>query len=283
MPVAVTILAFLGILIGLGGLVLRPFAVIRVLAGPGDETVRMFGHEIPPPVYEGGLLAAFLLLQVVGLVLSLALLTGSIGTLMMRPWARSLMRWWAGIAIVWVVLSQIVETAAALPAMAEIMAATGDLDPQAESVMVIVGAIVSTACWSLCWSIYPIAVLIFYGTESARAAFGQAEWQGNGPAEGFPHEQQWHQHGDYPQQPPGPGPQGWHQPPDPYGQTPQPPPPPGHYYGPPQQGDYQQQPPPSEPGQNYPPPPPIEAGPGAFDSDEEEREREERRRRGEDV
>ncbi len=279
MPASITIIAILGLLYGILGFIMNPLEALVALVGMQQESVAVFGMETPMPQYEGVTLVLHTFFRMIGFLLSIMLLSGAVGTIMMRAWARSVMRWWAGLYILNTFVSQLFTALLVFPEMADQMPAgmgpEADLGPAGA----VISAMLGFLCGLLCFSLYPIAVLIFYSTETARRAFEEAEWRQYGGMQGQQAPQQdqygqagqWQQYGGYGEDPHDAGRhRGWPQPHDPYAQMPQPPPPPGQHPGAPPPGGYQ------VPEHEFRPPPPIEGGPEAFEPDEEDRD--ERRR-----
>lgn len=239
-PGSLTFVAFLGILFGAFGLLccsLQSLGSVGVMLGipPFAEQAAEQGMD------QSGLPGiALLLSELAAVALSAALLAGCIGSLSLRPWARTTMIAYAiltipnnfcfGISNMMAISDQ---------AMEEIIAQSGGGVPvETARVALLLGS----ACLGIILNLYAFVVLVVYNTASVKEAFHS----GGAPPPPGP----WGGPGEYATTQPYP--QGYYAPQDPGQQQP-----PQYPYYPPQQGAPSPHTPP--PGQgDYTPPPGTE-------------------------
>lgn len=257
-PISVTIMAILGLVFGIiGVLCCTPMSLIGLIA-PQETTFELMGQvvESPPPP-AGAAFVVILISQLIDFALSALLIAASVGALMLKPWGRVSFLWY-GVAKI---LNNFLYIGGMLPTISWQMDVTrGMMDSQIPDGALLFSGIVGMVCSALCFSIYPIAALVVFTRQRVKEAFANGGtppggWQQT-PQQGGYYPPQQPQQGYYP--PPQDQQQGGYYPPQ--GQQ--------EYYYPPQQQYPQQQYPPQEqqggyyPPEDYEPPPEDEGPPG---------------------
>lgn len=266
-PTGVMVIAILGIILGLLGCICNnPLSAIGQLMPAAD-----MGSTGFPLLDEAMQAQANLPFWVkftnfatmsIGWLLSLLLITGSIGAIMMKRWGRLCLVFWAPIYMVNTAIYFVVYSITQAPMSAQAAAQFSGGAPPPEGLY-----IAGFMCCGVFFLIYPFFVMYYMNRGDVKAAFenggmGPGGWgDGGGQQWGPPVYGQQQQPYGYP--PPQQG--GWGQPDPNY--PPQYPPQGGHQY-PPQYGPPAGGPPPgTPPPQGYQP----EGTPEAFEEDDDER------------
>jgi len=253
-PTIVTVIAIFGVIFGFLGLFCcMPIHLIQIFA---PEPAQWGAVTIPAPVYSSTEMALLIFSQILFFPASIALLVGSLGSWLLKPWA-----WWCMIAYgVLAILGNLCFNAGNIvSANAQSQVMLQALFPGAPAapagpVTLVIGVITGTFCNSL----FAILTLVAYSTPTVRRAFSGTTGSFGPPPGGFPPGSQgpWQQQPMYPQYPQYPPQYGGYQPPYnpayPPGYPPAPQP--GAYPQPPVYGDPNV--PPPLPPQSVPPPPP---------------------------
>jgi hypothetical protein len=213
-PISVTILAILGIVFALFGILCSPFALFGTIIEPNAQMPLpmpgAWNQTVPMP---NGLAILFMGNYLVSFLCAIILLIGSIGSFSMKRWARGMMNLYAGVTLTKDLIVALVQTLIMLPFIAESVQSQMGADMPLPAVYF--GAFVGVLCSTLCFGIFQIAILFFFNKRSTREAFANGgmmpppgQYGGGG---GFQN-QQWEQqpspsyNSPYGPPPPGPGP-----------------------------------------------------------------------------
>lgn len=161
-PTSVTVLAIIGIIFGALGVLCTPLGLIPYFMDFGQ----------PNPVIDAikeNKFAFFWTIgsSILGILLAVILLAGSIGSLKLAPWARSAMLAYAAMAVVMslagTVISVTVITPLVTKAFENMQGGGGPFAAMGGMIGAIVGAVLML--------IYPICILFFYNTANVKDAF----------------------------------------------------------------------------------------------------------------
>lgn len=162
-PTSVTVLAIIGIVLAAMGIICTPCALVPFF---------MTMPEGAPPNPMLDFMKADTLMQgvtfaqvAIGVLTSILLLAGSIGSLKLSRWAWSAMLVYSLLAILTSAISLIMTFLVIMPRMKEAMP---DL-PEGAFMQQIAGGV----CGGLFGILFPIAILIFYNSAKVKSAFGR--------------------------------------------------------------------------------------------------------------
>lgn len=245
-PNSVLVLAILGMVLGLLGTCccgIRGVGNLLYAINPNSALAMSVAEDMPSDRAGVWLMA---ISDVMSVLIAAALLAGSIGSLMMRDWARRVMITTSWLMIVNIVFGSTVQLVYMIPQAMEQARANASTPQMATTAMVMaVGIIVMFVVALLA---YPVAVLIVYRSRVVADAFAMSEAMHLAPESN-----QW-------MPPQGSGPYGWSggHGSDPYAAPPQPQQPLPYYGAPPvpPPPDQQVPPPPEEPPKPQGPAPP---------------------------
>ena len=175
-PTAVTVLAIFGIIFGVLGVLCKPIGLAMMFV-PQQAGVN------PMVDLQRDMMAWNVINTVVGLAISVVLLAGSIGSLSLKPWARSAMISYAGLAVVMTLVNLVVTLIWIVPAMKQMQAQMPQQQgaPNMGAIMQTAGA-VGAFVGAAVALIYPVLLWYFYNRPEIKAAFGG----GQGGPGGFP-------------------------------------------------------------------------------------------------
>lgn len=161
-PTSVLVLAIFGIIVGGLGLLCTPFAPLAysIQIGPPNPVIQMTRND---PVLWNWTLAAC----VVGTLLAVLLLAGSVGILGLRRWARSTLLLWAVLAALMGVASAVVEFGFKIPKLMALQ--NGSNDPALRSA-VPSGIAAAVVAVPIAFAL-PVCVLYFLTRPKVKAAF----------------------------------------------------------------------------------------------------------------
>jgi hypothetical protein len=164
-PTSVTVLGIIGIILSALGLICTPAAMIPyftdlAVQDPVMNTIKN----------DRALFATLIVQMVLAMLLAFVELAGSIGSLMLKPWARKTMVWWAWAAIALGVLGTIMTLAWIMPKVTR-----ANPNPAAAW-----GGMIGGVVGGLVGLIFPIFVLIYFNRDYVKAAFERGS--AGGPA-----------------------------------------------------------------------------------------------------
>jgi hypothetical protein len=126
-PTVVTVIAVIGIILGIGGLLCKPTSLLMFVVPmpPGPD-----GQPVVNPVVEAFKNDSFLRLWLIagtgaGWLISVLLLIASIGSLKLKDWGRTGMLGYAALAALMTIVSQVVSVLALGPALEQAMQQSG--------------------------------------------------------------------------------------------------------------------------------------------------------------
>lgn len=268
-PTSITVLAIIGCIFAVFGVLCGTINSFSYLTMTGEETEIFRAFGLPEPQISPTARAMLFVNAAISVLVSVILGAGSIGSFMMRSWARKTMNAYATINMLNMLFNLLVTLVFIMPTMMSQMPQFSQPGGQAGA---LIGSVIGAVISFLCSAIYPICVLYFYNTEYNRDLFSR-----NGePRPGYVAAPPPPGHFGYP----GMAPQGGYQQPGGYQGYPpaqQPPQAPPSQYPPQYPQQYGQpnplQPPPQRPpssSRNVPPmdpgplPPPGQAPPGNY-------------------
>jgi hypothetical protein len=160
-PTSVTVLAIIGIVFGALGVLCTPFGLLPYFVDFGQ----------PNPVVDGikaNKLAFFWTMgsSILGILLAVILLAGSIGSLKLAAWARSVMLAYGAMAIVLTLAGAVINFTTIMPIMNESFK-----DMPGGGGFAAMGGMIGAVVGTLLFLIYPICVLIFFNSERVKHAF----------------------------------------------------------------------------------------------------------------
>jgi hypothetical protein len=173
-PVGVTLLAVAAILLGLSQLCTSPASLPLLLLDPAAGTDQ---PALRPYVDVPWLLTFARLGIVLSTCGSSALVAAGIGLFFLKPWARTLALVWAGYAVLWTAVREVVMFAKFLPLLDR---STAEMDPETRELSraALTGGLVVDGCL---WLGLAAATLIVFTRPSIQAAFGDDAAPGAGP------------------------------------------------------------------------------------------------------
>jgi hypothetical protein len=157
-PISVTVLAIIGIVLGVLGVVCTPFALLPLVLDLPQEPMQeaLYANNLYVGWYYGS--------TVVGFLLSILLLAAAISALSLKPWARRGLIWYAWLAICLGAIGVVVALVTMLP-----LAQQQPADPAAA--WGLWGGLIGGVCGGIIGLIYPVFVLIFMTRPHVVAAF----------------------------------------------------------------------------------------------------------------
>lgn len=170
-PTSVLVLSILGIAIGSYRVLCAPvsfFAVFAVSRGTlvtrtaAGTTMATTTAATAMPSLPPALMWSTLAFAVISLILGVMLLIGGIGSLMLKPWARLLMLWYAAVSLV-IALGRSAMSLYEMPMTRQRTSGRGDL-----LLFIIVGSFVFSVLMGIA---YPLFVLVFLRRRDVVEAF----------------------------------------------------------------------------------------------------------------
>jgi hypothetical protein len=160
---SVTVLAIIGIVIASLSLICVPFQLIGAfISAPGGG-----GN----PAMSTPALAAWTIgSSVVGVLMSVALLIGCIGSLKLAAWGRKLMLAVAAISLVVTVVSVVVNALLVMPALMN-SPEMAQLPEEQRRIATFIGGSFGVCCGLIFGALYPIFVLVFFNKADVKLAF----------------------------------------------------------------------------------------------------------------
>jgi hypothetical protein len=160
------VLSVLGIIFGSIGVVCTPLALVPLLMAEQLDAAEWQAVKQNQALYAYTVISAL-----AGLLLALVLLCGSIGGLLLKPWARSLLLGYAGVALVVGITTLVANLIWVVPA--QLAMSTGAADPMVQRAGHI-GGMVGSVLGFLFAAVLPCCILYFYTRPHVIAAFGES-------------------------------------------------------------------------------------------------------------
>ena len=161
-PLSISVLAIIGIIL----------AAITLLGGVCGLLSQLSGSAADPfsqAMQQSAILKMWTVAgSVVGMLLAIVLLVGAIGALVLRPWARRAMVFYAAAEILLQAVGLVIFLTVTLPLLRPLMESTDSAARFGGA-----GIAIAAPLGTILWMIYPIFVLIFMRKPPVKLAFGE--------------------------------------------------------------------------------------------------------------